>query len=242
MKIQDMLNAPYLVPTLLRHIDNPTDETRNMLQHMGVSLENFIDAKRIRTLLDYHDTFMRQGQADYASLREGLQEYWYAYLYTMFQQLNIVNQEGFLLDYGCGAGQVSTQFLIDNPDAHAVRVDKEITHPDTMQIDFEEWPDWYLQYVDQFNWVMLSEVLHCKSRIVQRYLIDSSYHMLVQDGSLLIVENQDPLMVWRINQIKGTNYKPINRAELDILLKGRFKLKNHLTIQQHHVYNYVRIS
>lgn len=232
--INKVFDSIYLIPALLDHLEKPTVNTAAILEENGINAEDF---RELKSMLVYHFQAVRNGYvADYELLRDGLAEYFAAHLSTIFQKLGTVNQKGFVLDYGCGSGQVSDQFKLDNPATEIYKVDK-FDGPGITVVDFEEDPSWHRGFIEHFDTIILSEVLHCKPYLTQMYLVQSSYRMLVPDGQLIIIENMDYAMAYRISKIKGSNHEVVKPSDIYNLALPMFKVKNQIRINKHIAYD-----
>lgn len=205
MILQNILDSVYIIPAILDHMDKPSLATSKVLAQAGVNDKDLESLRKIRHLLEYHlRTVKCDFKTNYTLLREGLSEYHNQYLFDVWWKLNIQDQRITMLDYGCGAGAYIGSFKVYNPESICIGVDKESDIPNVIVADFELWPDWHQRYDNKIDLVLLSEVLHCKPIGVQKYLVNSSWQMLKKGGRLLIIENHDPCMEYRINKIKKT--------------------------------------
>lgn len=244
MKPEQILDSMYIIPVLLDHFDNPTDLTTQILGDNGIFDEQIEQMRQVRHMLEYHRWSVVSGYApNYPLLRIGLKQYYATFLKTMFTDIGFYNKRIMALDYGCGTGQVADQFLFDNPESEIILMDKENqTNKKIIQVDFEREPTWYQPYAHYFNLVILSEVLHCKTPIFQEYLIKSSTNMLKRGGHILIVENVDFCMAYRISKIKQGSYKVLNADDIKKLTANYpLKLVKVKNIQRHKIYLYEKI-
>ncbi len=129
INIQRLLDSVYLIPVILEHLDNPTDNTEAILKENRVSFKTINEARQIRHLLEYHLRIVQNNfSPNYGLLRQGLREYHDLYLNKMFNDLGIVAKKWWMLDYGAGAGQMSEAFLKANPESEVMMIDKEIVN------------------------------------------------------------------------------------------------------------------
>lgn len=245
MTINQLLDSIYLIPALLDHLDNPTDNTHQILQNNGINNDLVIQAGDIRHLLEYHKWIVQNNfRPNYTLLREGLAEYFEHYQSNLFKDFDIVGKAWMFLDYGCGEGRKTKQFLIDNPESSAVMVDKVNDHnqKNMLEVDFEKNPYWFQGYIDMFDLILLSEVLHCKKPIIQEYLLISSLKMLKTGGKLLIVENVDHCMEYRISKIKGQAMPLVTVQAVFSLMKPLGVTLSDIKYNQNHIsYLYEKI-
>lgn len=248
MTSKQILDSIYIIPVLLDHMDNPRIETARVLGHAGIGKSKLEEMKKIRPLLEYHfgiirNDFNKSGDA-YVLLRDGLKTYFDQYLSKIWFELGIRDTDKRLLDYGAGAGQYSDKFLEENMAGDVMMVDKEVTRPDMVQIDFEKDPSWYDPHREQFDLVLLAEVLHCKDEAMQKHLIQTSRMLLKPNGHLIIVENIDHAMAYRISRLKGEPRPVLDEKEIQALIEtenGRFKEVSKLQIEQHKIYRYEKV-
>jgi len=243
MKLERLLDSIYLIPAILDHMDKPCSNTREILRANDISDEQVAELHKIRHLLEYHKQVVQNKfSGNYPLLRLGLREYYQTYLSSMFKEIGLVGCKLFALDYGCGDGQVADQFLEDNPRSEIMLLDKEpILNRKSFVLDFEKEPNWWSNYVGAFSLVILSEVLHCKAPIAQHYLVDSSYNLLAERGLLLISENIDHCMEYRIGKIKRDNYPVVDSYEIGQLTHRKFELIKQVQINNHKIYLYEKI-
>lgn len=239
--ISDIIQGAYLLPVLLSHWDSPTPETTKILKDVDIS-----EMYKLRDLIKYHAYFLRTGIENYPLLRKGLDQYFNIFLCEIFNILDINRKELYMLDYGAGNGEYSKQFIFDNPKSQVLAVDKSFNTSvgrriSYLNMDFELYPDWYNAYYNTFDVVLMSELLHCKNFKGQEYLIHSAQMMLKKGGILIINENIDYEMAWRISKLKGYNRPVVDEKRIVELTKDRFQRKQYEIINQHHVYVYERI-
>ena len=189
----------------------------------------------LKNLLEYHLHIIKSDfKPNYEKLREGLDEYFIEYLSDFWDYLNIGDTNKSLLDYGCGNGCYSDQFIYCNPDGSAYKVDRNIDDC----IDFENNPNWYKDHLNKFDLVLLSEILHCKDDKGKEYLIESSLETLKEKGKIIINENIDPFMGWRLNRMTKGGDVLNERDILKLMNKYEVKLVDLLTINNHKIYVY----
>ena len=143
----------------------------------------------------------------YNLLREGLEGYHKYYNSNLFEYLDLVNKEWNVLDYGGGTGQYLLDFIKYNPRSKGLLIDRNKIDKEEFEdkilskaIDFEADLHWYEQHEEKFNLIILSEVLHCKGKLMQEYIIDSCWTMLKPNGFLLINEViPNPIFDWRMS-------------------------------------------
>jgi SAM-dependent methyltransferase len=250
MTTKELLDSIYLIPAILDHMKNPTSETAYLLGKNGIGKAGLEEARKVEDLLRYHLKMVKTDFApDYPSLRVGLKQYFDTYLSAIWQKLGIVDTDKRLLDYGAGSGQYSDQFLADNMTGEVMMVDKEQIRQEIVQIDFELDVSWYENYKASFDIVLLAEVLHCKDKKTQEYLTQTSRLLLKDNGLLIIVENVDYAMAYRISKIKGSPYPVLDEKAITSLMEplaaldaGKLKLMSTTEIQQHKIYVYEKTS
>jgi hypothetical protein len=245
MTVKTLLDSIYYIPVLLEHLREPTHNSRIILTEANIDPEEF---RPLQNLLEYHLKFIQGNGENYPLLRQGLKEYFDVYLKDIFKVIGETNQNVIMLDYGSGSGYYSDQFLSDNPDSVAIAVDKEHgqikSRPNKylLHIDFEKDPEWYNHYREYFHRVLLSELLHCKDLQGQKYLIGSALALLQPGGRLIINENVDYCMQYRISRLKGRQRTVVAPWDIEDLMR-KFKVKqiNHKTINNYHIYVYEKI-
>lgn len=248
MTTKQILDSLYVVPALLDIMDKPTAEAARVLGHNGIGKAKLEEMRKLRPLLEYHLMILQDGFKEsafgYPKLRDGLKAYFDQYLSKIWFELGIRDTTKRLLDYGAGVGQYSDQFLADNMSGDVVMIDKEKTRPDITQINFEEDSSWYSNenYFEQFDLVLLAEVLHCKDLKMQKYLIQSGRLCLKPKGHLIIVENVDYAMAYRISKIKNEQRPVLDEKDIQKLMDGeRFEFISQIQIEQHKIYRYEKI-
>lgn len=247
MSVNNILDSIYTIPVILDHMDYPTNTTEKILSRLGIDNGDIEELRNIRSLLEYHLKFI-EGKADYTLLRKGLSEYFNTYLSGMFDRLGLTDKTGTFLDYCCGQGQYAEQWIKDNPKSTVMLVDKVnetmFTSPVFLQKDFEKDPDWYKNFKNSFDYVLLAEILHCKDDQWQYYLVKSSQAMLKRGGKLIVVENVDYPMAYRISKVKGQEYNVVDIHKIHDMFHydQTWKTGNkRLCINQHHIYVYEKI-
>lgn len=242
--ITSIIESAYILPVLLEHYKNPSPQSQAILDKHDISSK---DLYKYHHLLEYHEHFLRTREENYPLLRKGLDEYFDSDLSDIFKLIGIDHKTWYMLDYGAGNGTYAQQFILDNPASQALCVDRHFAtkagrHISYLEVDFEKRPDWYQKYINEFNMVLMSELLHCKDSEGQQHLIWTAKQMLKNDGLLIINENDDLEMYWRIGQLKGRNQKPLTFADLQALTKNKFKFKSKVTINQHNAYVFQKIQ
>lgn len=249
MTIQNIQDSIYIVPLLLEYFEKPNKLTKQVLHQAGLTDDDIEKARSIEKMLRYHYSFIVRRVPDYPLLREGLTQYFDNYLSNIFSELGLIHMNTSMLDYGCGNGQYAHQFIKENYKSKAFLVDKDISgirnkskRMIPIQVDFEKEPKWFRQYTESFGVVLLSEVLHCKEKILQEYLIKSSVEMLAPGGKLIINENIDFAMQYRISKLKGKSFPLVTAAAIQELVENYpLKLENLITINNHNVFMYEKI-
>lgn len=238
--LNTLINDAYKLFVLLDHWKNPTAATTAMLEGLDTN-----DLYKYKSLIEYHVSFLSNGQENYPLLRKGLDEYFDKDLSDIFKLISLTGRVLFMLDYGAGNGKYSDQFLYDNPASVVMAIDRQpvFDKPSRskqhLNVDFEKEPDWWYPYQDQLDVVFMSELLHCKDVRTQEYLIHSSRMLLKKCGGLLIInENNDLAMQWRIGKLKSTFLSLPDVAKL--CAKG-FKLINLQKINLHTISVYEKI-
>lgn len=236
------MDSIYILPVVLDHLENPTETTAKILFQQGIDKETLIQCGKIKPLLQYHyNAVVNNFKGDYKLLQDGLSRYWNEYLYRMWPMLEITGTPTYLLDYGCGAGFGGDTFKHYNPEGLVTYVDRDKYHAKTLEIDFENEPTWYTNHKGEFDYILLSEVLHCKSLLVRKYLIETCHYMLREGGSLIINENVDFMMEYRISKIKGGTFRALDQHDITELTYGLFRQKQLKTIKRHNIYEYERV-
>lgn len=245
MTINRIYDSIYIIPAILDYLDKPTDEALAILYSNGITDEVITELSKQQALLQYHQCIIENKfKSDpklYPLLRKGLKQYYNQYLSGIFQKLNIVKTTWQALDYGCGDGQMSDQFLKDNPHANIIRVDRE-PGKNILTVDFETNPAWFQQYMNSLDLVIMSELLHCKELSGQEYIIRSADAMLKSHGKALIVENIDYCMAFRISRLKKKVHKVVTESDVEHLAQlVNWKKIAEFQINRHKIYLYEKI-
>lgn len=244
MTTKQILDSIYLIPVILDHLEdkNNKETTQNILDEFKITDKQLKELEKIKDLLCYHrDTIVSGFSGNYPLLRKGLKQYWNLYLSTFFNKLDMVGESNVFLDYACGDGQVGRKYKELNPLSKIIYVDRKAIDNSSPAVDFEHDPNWYIALFESVDIVLLSEVLHCKDDYWQNYLIKSSHSMLVPGGKLIVIENEDYCMEYRINKIKKSNVKVITKSTLVKLTEKLFKIKKRVKIQSHTAYVFTKI-
>ena len=171
----------------------------------------------------------------YNLLREGLQVFHKHYNSNLFEYLDLTNKEWNVLDYGGGTGQYLIDFIKQNPRSKGLLIDRNIVDRDGFEnkiiskaIDFENNLEWYEEYEEKFNLIVLSEVLHCKNKLMREYLIDTCWTMLKQNGLLLINEIIPcPIFDWRMSMYTNGG-RSISIEDIRELTKDQWEEKRYV--------------
>ncbi len=264
MTVQEILDSIYIIPILLQHIEEPNENTRAFLHEHGIT-EDMISKSmspavrkqagpgvifplmELKPLLEYHLEFIRNGNPPYDLLRMGLNQYFDQYLFKCFQLLGEVNQKVLMLDLGSGDGSYADQFLRDNPESQVICVDKAHTNAfkrlgkQIHTVDFEKDPEWYHMFVNTFDRVLISELLHCKTERGQSEIIAQALTMTKKFGKIIINENEDYAMAYRISQIKHKPHYIIDLDRVTTLMRDRAVLRKTITINKHTFYVFQKL-
>ena len=215
-------------------------------------------------IIPYHlkDNFYNKfkiEKSEYELLRNGLGEYFNVYLKDIFKELKYKKFKWNVLDYGGGDACYSKNFLKENPRSNSLIVDRTLNFEEKdnlkfLKNDFEENKEWFLNYKNKYNLIILSELLHCKNKEWRSYLIDSCFYMLQQGGRLLICEKNPTLFFqWRMDLFTHGG-ECIDQSEIRRLInhhnnnfqdykyynnyKNKFNLKNILERESHYLMEY----
>jgi SAM-dependent methyltransferase len=247
MNIKQLTDSIYFLPVVIDHIQSPSELTTVILAENGITDENIEEYKKVSNLLMYHlHCIQSNWKPNYHLLRVGLQEYFCNYLSNVFKELNIVDKAWKVLDYGCGSGQLGMQFEQDNPESRVMYLDRtkedNIDEERFILCDFERYPDWYRGCKNEFDCVLMSELLHCKNTEGQHYLVNSAHNILKPGGFLIIIENIDYCMAYRMNKFKKETVLNVVAAEqVDFLTSTFFVLQKETIILNHKIYIYEKI-
>lgn len=257
MNIQRVLDSIYLIPVILDHLEAPTLNTERILVQNGIHPREIEELRKIQHLLDYHWSVVRNNFApNYSYLRQGLKEYFDEYLSDVFKKLKFTDGKYTMLDYGCGMGYYGKQFAKDNPMSEITLMDKDFSNEaytfinderfniNLIKDDFEANPNWFMNrnLLGYFDVILMSELLHCKDEVMCKYLISSCCSMLSKGSSLIVIENQDLCMEYRITKLKGSPRPVIDMMTMDRLTKFMpLRIKHILNINQHYIYLYEKI-
>ena len=237
MKKSEVINSIYLVPALIEYMNgNKSDHIEQIIESYGIN--DIGQYQNLKPLLEYHLHIVQSGfKPDYNLLRAGLTEYYLEFLYKFWEIIGIVDTDYKLLDYGGGDGVYSNSFTSYNPHGEKTLLDRNRG----LNIDFEKNPDWYKEYKDKFGLVLLSEILHCKGHDWQKYLISSSDYMLYEGGKIIINENLDPAMGWRLNEMTKEGAMMTESDIIQLMNGYNYKLLDIKTIVNHKVYIYEKL-
>lgn len=249
-----IINSVYVIPILLEYFTmNPGEPEEvgepylRVFAELGISLNDLEVLRSLTPLLQYHLYQVKSDfKPNYELLVKGLRKYFDNVLIKMWEDLGLTGMKGkTLLDYGAGSGYYSEAFLAHNPGCHAFRLDRhhEVEDEYHVAVDFEKVPDWYTRFPASFDYVLLSEILHCKDRPMREYLIKSSMATLKKGGLLIINENQDPFMNYRLKKLTDGKGGMVTDAEIHRLAieHGNLGIKHRNVYNYHHVYAYERV-
>lgn len=231
----------YLVPALLKKLEGNNDlMLDDILREFNI--DNVEEYRPLKSLLKYHDTIIKNNfyssDETYKLLRMGLTEYFDEFLSQFWQQIGFTGlTDKFLLDYGCGSGVYSDAYEKANPLSTSFRVDKCISE----KLDFIKYPEWYKNNTLPFSTVLLSEILHCKDLEWQKYLIESSLEMLPKGGQIIINENVDPFMNWRLKEMTVHGQLLDQEYIINLLAPYPVKLTRLSVINYHNIFIYDKI-
>lgn len=238
MTIQNILDSIYIIPVILDHLEEPTVTTRKILKENQISDATLVQCDAMRHLLMYHREIIANNyQPNYDLLRTGLKEYFDTNLSDVFYQLHLA-EPMHVLDYGAGDGRMARKFQEDYPNSTVLTMDRKDSD---INVDFEQEPHWFKSYINTFDVVILSEVLHCKQQVVRHYVIDSIHEMLHRGGHLVIIENEDYCMEYRISKIKQGDFSVLSDKTVKALCSDGFKLNTELKINKHTIYDFIKI-
>jgi len=238
MENNKVINSIYLIPALLEALEgNKEQHILDILKEFEI--DNIEEYRGLNSLLKYHYKIIKNdfnGEDLYPLLRKGLNEYYDKYLNDFWKIINIQNTNKKLLDYGCGTGCYSRSFKKDNPKGSYILIDK------SLGIDFENNPNWYINdHIEKYDLILLSEILHCKDYETQNYLINSSLDMLKTGGQIIINENEDPFMDWRLNKLTKKGEVLNKKYILDFMNRSALKLSQINKINYHNIFVYDKI-
>ena len=176
-----------------------------------------------------HDDYKTDND-QYQLLREGLESFHNNFNSQIFQYFNFRDKEWNVLDYGGGVGQYLIDFIKYNPNSSGLLVDRNKVNREEFNnnikskaINFETDLQWYEEYEDKFNLIILSELLHCKNRLMQEYLIDTCWTMLKPNGILLINEViPNAIFDWRMSMYSNGG-KSISIEEIRSLTSDQWE-------------------
>jgi len=182
----------------------------------------------------------------YEHLRKGLGAFRRNRGFNLFKANEISGESLKVLDYCGGDGQYLVDFLEENPDSTGVLLDRnpafrrefgeKVT---TLSVDFEKEPSWWKPYVSSFDFIILSEVLHCKNKGGRRYLLNTCQRLLKPGGRLFINEIvPDPIFDWRMFMYTQGG-KSLSKDDIYELLpwnhKWKFLNKSHRTSYHYNI-------
>ncbi|HYD90366.1 MAG TPA: class I SAM-dependent methyltransferase [Flavobacterium sp.] len=245
MNFKQLADSIYLIPVLLDHFSKPTDITTAILKEYDINERKVEEFRKVKSLLTYHLNTVRNWQPDYPLLRQGLSEYFDAYMKHTFKNIGFTNKEWEVLDYGCGSGKYGLQFHELNPQSHVYFLDRDHDQGylvNYIRCDFEKQPMWYMGYLKRFDCVIMSELLHCKDFVTQQYLITSAYEILAPKGKLVVIENADYCMAYRIARLKdNTNINIVHADLLKTLTFDFFNQIDQTQVLNHNIVVYEKI-
>jgi SAM-dependent methyltransferase len=230
-KINDLINFSIIAKMLI-------EDNEKVYDYLELTGEEITQAKLLKPFMKYNSVFVSDDKiTKYALLREGLDNYFELFLCNIFRDLGITNKKGNFLDFGAGNGIYSKEFKRDNPDATIFQLEKE----SGMCIDFEKDKDWEKDFIEHFDFVLLSEILHCKGLPGRIAIMKSVNKVLKKGGTLIINENEDIFMDYRLKLLTpGGSMMTINDIE-SVVSYPRFKLKKTIKILNHNVLLYEKI-
>lgn len=245
--IEKMLRLPYVLPIILAHLEKQEEWHYYFFRELGISAFDLRQFKKVESLVKYHVKSAEEN-GDYGLLRQGLAEYFREYLTGIWQMVSLVDTDKSLLDYGCGAGEYSRQWLLDNPRGSAVLVDKAPYYGKELfkgaeykQVDFLKDKGWFSQFFWQFDVVLLAEVLHCKEDADREYLWKSARLMLKTGGSMVIIENVDWAMQLRLSRNGGGGQVLTPEMIKAMIPSEYFILRSIHKINSHYIYRYDKL-
>jgi hypothetical protein len=230
----EVLNSIYIIPALLGYFRGE-EGCLELLKSYDVNPEEYRD---LGSLLQYHHEIIRKDfEPNYPLLRKGLTEYFNEFLWDFWSILGITGTNYKMLDYAGGEGIYSDTFDILNPEGDSTLLDRK----HGLAVDFQKTPNWWPEYEQSFDIVLLSEILHCKSAFWRDYLVSSSCMLLKSGGRLIINENVDPAMGWRLNRLSEGGL--MTESDIIGLMSGNvdFKLVDIKTIEKHKIYIYEKV-
>ena len=77
--------------------------------------------------------------------------------------------------------------------------------------------------------------------MTQQYLIDSSLNMLKEGGKLIINENNDPFMNWRLNELTEKGRTLNVDYIITLMNRVNFRLNQIKTINYHNIFVYDKL-
>ena len=210
--VDTVIEQAYLLPALIEYFslgeDSPVPVHLERVFELsfGVGkayIPKLRELKQYQDLLRYHWGFLKEqgkvfGNNNYDTLRKGLSAYFDKNLSHIFTELELVGTSYRFLDYGSGGGQYARKFKELNPNATVTTVDRKDAD---INIDFESFPSWYEQITKKYDIVLLSEVLHCKDSATRNYLLKSSLELLNDNGQIIVVENVQAGLDWRLREL-----------------------------------------
>lgn len=250
MNLEQILNAP-LIYQLTCDYWNGEEEGRNTdleaecLLDLGIKPYTLEAAKGIKDLFHYNHSF--QGNCEsYALLRKGLSQYYEHQIKSKFwNALGVEKKKIHLCDLGAGAGQYSADFLELNPESMVTLVDRtgvmshDLSKQDPrmahFQVDWEEDEDWWSNFVNTFDIVLMSEILHQKSHGDRDKLARTARLISKPNGKVIVHESNDPFLAYRLHQLTMDGDRMNVQDVIKIMTRNGFRSADlHLKIASYH--------
>lgn len=237
--IDSIIQNAYTLFLLDEHFTKPSYNTRLHLDSQNIDPNLFFKYKH---LISYNVKFLRTGELHYDLLRKGLQEYYENELFRLFPLLGLKNLTVNFLDFGCGSGVYADDFLKYNPSSKVFAVDVDISgvcNKENKTVLLIE-KDWHIPYLNKFDFILLCEVLHNKTYAEKIQIIELCFSLLSPKGCLIIGENSDTAMAYRISKSKKRD-APIITGRFLNLLVNKETIWKPLNINNHTFYMYGNI-
>jgi hypothetical protein len=202
MNFKQIVNLPLVAPMILEYVQTKDERLRKALEEYDLVDDNGlrpIVAENLEMLRYNYEYSM--GVKRYDQLRRGLAEHYHNRLDSIWTDLDMIHGDYSLLDFGCGAGQYGKTYKNLNPAAPVDYLDRDIDFG--FSVDFEANPTWYKEFEQEYDYVLVAEVFHCKETSERYKLMTDLLRVAVQ--GIVIVETNDPFMDYRLRNEKQSS-------------------------------------
>ena len=217
------------------------------LNDLGINEKLLSELKKIEALFHYNHAFQCNREY-YSLLRDGLSQYYNKEIRSRFwEALKIENKKIHLCDLGAGAGQYSNDFLSLNPESLVTLVDRtgvmshDLSKQDPrmahFEVDWEENGEWWGNFINTFDVVLMSEILHQKSSDDRDNLVMAAKMISKPNGKIVVHESNDPFLAFRLHQLTMDGDRMNIQDVRDVMTRNNLRSADiHFnTARYHHV-------